>query len=175
MPMAAQFSQWIKSKGSIGYSPWSRHCSKALGRTGGRQMADKKKRQGEKGNSADASHIGSVALPLEWHFPDDLVGRYANQLIVQMGPMECNLSFFEVRPPVIVGTPEQMQEQAKKLTSIRAECVARIVAAPESIPMFISLLQEVWTKHQAKQLVSDKTSDKVNNDSQGNDEINGKT
>jgi hypothetical protein len=138
-------------------------------------MADKKKRQEAKGKPADAatSQVG-LPLPIEWHFPEGLVGSYANQALVQMGLMECNIAFFEIRPPLMFGTPEQIQEQAKKITEVRAECVARIVVPHDLMPTLISILQDTWTKHQAKQAATEQVGDKSGDDTENDNGKNGK-
>jgi hypothetical protein len=37
-----------------------------------------------------------ILLPIEWHVPDELVTRYANNLLVQHTEHEFILSFFEL-------------------------------------------------------------------------------
>jgi hypothetical protein len=41
-----------------------------------------------------------ILLPIEWHVPDDLVTRYANNLLIQHTEHEFILSFFEILPPL---------------------------------------------------------------------------
>jgi hypothetical protein len=112
-------------------------------------MAEKKKDTGKKPSEDSSANQSGLALPIQWHFPEGLVGRYANQALVQYGPNECYLSFFEVAPPVLFGTPEEMREQAKSLKAIRAECVARVVVAHEFVPSLIRILQETVERHQS--------------------------
>ena len=80
----------------------------------------------------------SVSVPLEWHIPDNVVSRYATNLVVQHSPHEFIISFFEAQPPIIVGNDEA---ELANIKSLRAECVGRIIVAPDRMPEFISVLQ----------------------------------
>lgn len=93
----------------------------------------------------------SLKLPLEWYFPEDIKTGYASNFIVQHTDKEFYLSFFDTPPPIILGSPKQRQEQVKKIESVRAQAVARIVIAAERMPQLMEILQENWEKFQAKQ------------------------
>jgi hypothetical protein len=107
-------------------------------------MAEKKKAPEE------AAPNEGIGVPVEWHYPEGLIGRYSNNIVVQFGENECHISFFEIRPPLIFGSPEEMKEQAKKLKSVRAECVSRIIIAKAFVPQILKAIQETWEKHQAQ-------------------------
>ncbi len=79
----------------------------------------------------------SVLLPLEWNVPDDLVARYATNMVVQRAENEFLISFFEVKPPIILGEPEQIVAQVKNLKSMKAKCVAQIIVAADKMPDFV--------------------------------------
>ena len=98
---------------------------------------------------------GAIAVPLEWYFPENLVDSYANQVLVQFGQYESTVSFFKIKQPILLGTPDEQREQTTMLKSVRAECVARIVIALEFMPVVIKTLQETWEKHQEKKAASD--------------------
>jgi hypothetical protein len=76
-------------------------------------------------------------IPVKWDFPEDLVSGYATNMVVQVGEHELFVSFFETPPPFVL-TPQD----AETLESVRAECIARIVIAPERMPKFIEVLQK---------------------------------
>ena len=86
--------------------------------------------------------IESLRIPIEWHYPEDQISRYASNIIVQHGRREFILSFFEVRSPVLLGSPEEREEAARSLESVRAECVARIIVAPDALQEFIEVMQD---------------------------------
>ena len=108
-------------------------------------MAEKKKPREDKAAQPKEGQE-RLALPIEWFFPEGLTGRYANQVLVQNGQHECHVSFFEVRPLVLLGEPEEVREQVKDLKSVRAECVARIIVAKDFIPEIIKALQDFQDK-----------------------------
>jgi hypothetical protein len=82
-----------------------------------------------------------VALPIEWHYPEGLLGRYANHAQVQFTEYECNISFFDLKPPSLTGAPAEQKSQLEKMRSVRAECVARIIVNPDRVQAIIAALQ----------------------------------
>jgi hypothetical protein len=81
-------------------------------------------------------------LPIEWHFPGDITSRYATNLVVQSTEHEFTISFFEIRQPILLGSPEDRKIQLEQMKSVRAECVARIIVGAERMPEFVRVLQE---------------------------------
>jgi hypothetical protein len=90
-----------------------------------------------------------VKLPIEWHCPDNLISRYANNMVVQHIGQTFAISFFEALPPLILGAPEEQLAQLERLGSVRAECVARIIVDVSAMPRFIKALQENLDKFRA--------------------------
>jgi len=87
-----------------------------------------------------------VEVPLEWNIPDNLVARYATNMIVQRAENEFLISFFEVKPPLFLGNPNEIIEQAKQIKSVRANCVAQIFVAADKMPSFVEALQRTLEK-----------------------------
>jgi hypothetical protein len=81
-------------------------------------------------------------VPIDWHYPDGLVSRYADNLVVQHTPDAFVLSFFEVQPPLLTGSPEEKQARLQHIETVRAECVARVIVPPGQIESIIRVLQE---------------------------------
>jgi hypothetical protein len=104
-------------------------------------MADKKKSKDGKVSGEKPVQL-SISLPIEWHIPDDVVTQFSNHMMVQRGLTESYILFFEVQPPIVFGTPEQVAEQKKALKSVRAKCIARIVVPNEVVPTFVRTIQE---------------------------------
>jgi hypothetical protein len=94
----------------------------------------------------DASKI---LLPIEWHVPDELVTRYANNLLVQHTEHEFILSFFELQPPLTVGSPEEQAAQLQAVGAVRAECVARVVISASRMASFVETLRSSSEKFPA--------------------------
>jgi hypothetical protein len=91
-----------------------------------------------------------VELPLEWHFPENLVTRYANNVVVQHGEHEFIISFFEVFPPILLGSPEETRTELDQIESVQANCVARIIIPWDRMPGFIKALQSNQDKFVSK-------------------------
>jgi len=86
----------------------------------------------------------TFGLPIDWHIPDALIPRYATNIVVQHTEHEFVISFFEIPPPILLGSPDEQAAQARGLTSVRAECLARIVVSPSRMPEFLDVLQGVF-------------------------------
>lgn len=99
---------------------------------------------------AEQSPERGRAVPVEWHFPNDIVSRYATNLVVQHSEHEFTISFFEVRPPILLGSAEQVQAALQQIESIPAICIARIIVAAERMPEFVQVLQDNLTQYQSK-------------------------
>lgn len=69
-----------------------------------------------------------VQVPLRFNIPTGMTSRYAHHMLVQPGENEVTLSFFEVFPPLLLGSPEQQKEILQK-EGVKAECVARVTIA----------------------------------------------
>ena len=80
-------------------------------------------------------------LPLEWNIPDDIIARYATNLVVQRLENEYLISFFEVKPPILLGEPADIIEKLKEINSVRANCVAQIIISANKMPDFIKALE----------------------------------
>jgi hypothetical protein len=82
-------------------------------------------------------------VPLLFSVPVGMTSRYAHQLMLQGAENEVVLSFFEVIPPMLTGTPDE--QRAILLKGVRAECVARISVARARFPEFVRAMQELLT------------------------------
>jgi len=92
--------------------------------------------------SEHMSEAAPLAVPIEWQVPGDIVPRYATNFVVQNTGHEFILSFFEIMPPIIVGGPEEQKTQVKRLKSVQAKCVARIVLSPTRMAELMQLLRD---------------------------------
>lgn len=89
----------------------------------------------------ERQEIQRVNIPVEWHIPDQIESRYATNVLVQAGQNEIVISFFETQLPILTGTPEENAARLEQLASIRANCIGRIIVAPDLVPNIISALQ----------------------------------
>jgi hypothetical protein len=84
--------------------------------------------------------LPQISLPIEYHTPDGTLSRYANLAVVQFGNHEFLLSFFEIWPPPIFSGQDIVAE-LERTKSLRAECVGRVVLAPEVMGVLIESLR----------------------------------
>lgn len=82
-----------------------------------------------------------VEAPIEWFVPEHIVSRQATHLVVQHHEDTFYVSYFEIWPPILIGTPEEIEKQLKKAKTIRAECVARITISATAMPNFIKAME----------------------------------
>lgn len=90
-----------------------------------------------------------ITLPVDWHFPEGLISRYANNVLVQQGQYEMIISFFEMQIPMLSGSPEENKAILEKMDSIRAECVGKIIIPRELASGLINALQAELEKPRA--------------------------
>jgi len=99
---------------------------------------------------SEHEELAVYQLPIEWYFPEDIISRYAMNLVVQHSEHEFIISFFEVERPLVFGPPEQVGARLKEIKSVRAKCVARIIVAAERMPEFVRVLQANLDSYLAK-------------------------
>ena len=91
-------------------------------------------------------------IPMVWNFPDDLLSGYATNMLVQAGEQELFISFFELQQPVLLAP-----EDAAKLESVKAECIAKIIVTPERLTAFIEVLQKQLDAYKLKKARAQKS------------------
>jgi hypothetical protein len=102
---------------------------------------------GEKLMSEHESERKRVSI--EWHVPEHVKSRYANNIVVQHSRHEFTVSFFEAHPPLILGSAEERQAQLDQVETVRAECVARIIVSASQMPEFVEVLQANLDKYRS--------------------------
>ena len=90
------------------------------------------------------------SVPIEWFVPDEVVTKYATNMVVQHSEHDFTLLFFEAQPPIIVGPTDQKQKALESVKSVTARCVARIVVAPARMKEFIRVLSENLTRYEER-------------------------
>ena len=87
-----------------------------------------------------------ISLPIEWHTPEHIISRYATNMMVQYVEHEFVLSFYEVQPPLTSDLFREEKGELKKLMSVQANCVSRVIVAKDKMPQFIAALQKSLEK-----------------------------
>ncbi len=73
---------------------------------------------------------------------------YATNITVQHTPHEFVISFYEARPPVILGSAEEREAQLQAIDHIYAHCVSRVTVAATRMEGFIKALQDNYDIYQ---------------------------
>lgn len=79
-------------------------------------------------------------IPIQWVVPPDIKSSYATHMVVQRLEHEVLINFFEVQKPVIMGTPEEMAAKLKKVKTVEAKCVSKVILSLGEMPKFIDAL-----------------------------------
>ena len=87
----------------------------------------------------------TARVKIKWNVPDDMISRYASNVIVQVLENEFKLSFFETKPDIIFESKNPIPKE------VRADCVASIIVSPLKIPAIIQVLQKQFNMFLAKQ------------------------
>ena len=83
-------------------------------------------------------------VPIDFHVPEGVPCQYATNLVVQRTEHEFIISFFQVTPPMLVGSAEEIKARLVEIGEVRAECVARVIVAAGRMQEFIHVLQQNW-------------------------------
>jgi len=84
-----------------------------------------------------------IRAPIKWVIPDNLITRFATNMLVQsIEDKEYKISFFESKPPIV------LESSASPPNEIIAECVASIIITDERMPGFIDALQRQFQAHE---------------------------
>lgn len=94
----------------------------------------------------DEIKVKQLEFPLDWVVPDHIVARYATNMVVQHGENEFFISFFEVKPPLILGNPQEVREQMGKIKALPANCVAQVIVSDDKMKSFIDALSNNYKK-----------------------------
>jgi len=80
-----------------------------------------------------------VTIPVSWPNPAPTL-QYSNQFVVEIRDTLVSLTFGQVSPVLIVGTPQEQHDHAVRLseTGLEAQDVTRVVL---SMPVAVQLLQ----------------------------------
>src|SRR5688572_1091693 len=93
----------------------------------------------KKPKQSPASKVHIVEIPIEWR-TENTPTVFANQMIVQADDHECYMTFFEIQPPLVVGSEEQKKEQIAAIQSVTAKGVVRIVVSADRLEKFAHAL-----------------------------------
>ncbi|MBU1182578.1 MAG: hypothetical protein KKF00_10525 [Proteobacteria bacterium] len=83
-----------------------------------------------------AAKTPGVPIPIKWNISDDIITRYASNMVVQLLENEIfKVSFFEINPDITFDIEGKFPE------AVQANCVASVIISPNKLPGFIKVLQ----------------------------------
>jgi hypothetical protein len=87
------------------------------------------------------------SLPLQWIDFDQTPILFSNHFLAQHQPNEFVLTFGQVTVPPVVGTPEQIREQARGLTRVPIQTLCRAGLTRDRLVELIGILQATLEEH----------------------------
>lgn len=81
-------------------------------------------------------------MQLDWVVPESLPIHYATNMVVQRLEHEYVISFFEVRPPILLGDPAEIAKKIEEMKQVPAVCVGQFYIAADKMPAFVKVLQD---------------------------------
>lgn len=79
--------------------------------------------------------------------PEGQLAQFSNFAAVQHDGHEFHLLFFEVHPPLLVGSDQERKRKLSEQKSIDAHCVSRIVMSASRIPSLITALKNTYKNY----------------------------
>lgn len=92
----------------------------------------------------------AITLPIEWVVDENTPSGYVTNLVVQHTEHEFIISFFELKPPVLLGSPEEKQEQAERLGNLKARCVAQVTIPASRMPQVLEAINGNYQNYLSK-------------------------
>ena len=84
-------------------------------------------------------------------YPDENITKFTNDLAIQFDDENFILSFFEILPPMLLGSDEkELQKQMSKIKYVNAHCVSIDTDLSQTSPWFIDVLVNNYEKYQAR-------------------------
>ena len=93
----------------------------------------------------------AISLPVVYIGAEDEPILFANQFVIQHEKNEFVLTVGQLQPPILLGSPEERKEQAKKLTYVPIKVVARFGLTRQRLAELIEVLQTNLRNYDEKQ------------------------
>ena len=75
-------------------------------------------------------------VPIKWNVPENIITRFASNMVVQQTEDYFKLSFFELKPEINLAIPELPP------TEMVADCVASVVVTPMKLLAIANVLKQ---------------------------------
>lgn len=86
--------------------------------------------------------VKMIGIPIQWSDPSESPTVYPTNLVIQHTTQEFILHFYSIDLPLFFGTDAEKLEQAKKLTSIPAKALVRVILTPGRMSEFLKLMND---------------------------------
>jgi hypothetical protein len=94
-----------------------------------------------------SASVQEIGASLEWIDFDEVPIVFANHFLVQHQPDEFVVSLGQVTGPPLVGTPEQIREQARGVSHVPIHAIARVGLTRQRLVELIGILQAELEEH----------------------------
>jgi hypothetical protein len=91
---------------------------------------------------ADPKDKDETELSIVWEVPTGFPTHYATHLVAQHSDEDFTITFWDLRPPVLMGSPDEKSQQVKALKEVRPTALARIVVTPRRMREFVQVMQD---------------------------------
>ncbi len=93
----------------------------------------------------------AITLPLTYLGLEDVPILFANQFVIQHEKNEFVLTVGQLQPPILLGSPDEQKEQAKKLTYVPIRVVGKFGLTRQRLAELIEVLQSNLRTYDEKQ------------------------
>ena len=97
-----------------------------------------------------AENDQTKAIRIDFDVPPDFPTGYASNLVAQHTEHDFTITFFDIRPPLLIGTPDDKAGQLNSIQAVKAKPVARIIVAASRMHEFVQVLQDNLKTYQAR-------------------------
>jgi len=97
----------------------------------------------------DSNEDDAVEIPVVWAGVEDTPILYANTFISQFDPTSTGafiLTIGQLTPPALLGTQDQVKEQAERVSYVPVRAVARIAITRTKLDELIAILESTKEK-----------------------------
>lgn len=94
----------------------------------------------------------SREVRISFQTPEGFRTLYATNLVVQHTLHEFIVTFFEVIPPLLIGTPEMKKQQLESVREINGTVLARIAVSASRMEEFVQVLSDNLKTFKATQV-----------------------
>ena len=88
-----------------------------------------------------------IALLIDYKIPDDVITRFATNITVQIIENEFKVSFFELKPDIILR--EEDRKELWQRGTVRADCIGSIIVTGDRMRKFIDALSQQLAKYES--------------------------